>query len=46
MVIGASAGGAKALPVLMPRCSLGTPAAITIVQQMPSVLTGTFAGRA
>lgn len=45
VVIGASAGGPKALAEIMPRFPADTPAAIIIVQHMPSVFTRSFAAR-
>lgn len=45
VVIGASAGGPKALAEIMPRFPGDTPAAIIIVQHMPGVFTRSFAGR-
>ncbi len=45
IVIGASAGGPRALAEIMPRFPTDTPAAIVIVQHMPSVFTRSFAGR-
>ncbi len=45
VVIGASAGGPKALAEIMPRFPEDMPAAIIIVQHMPGVFTRSFAGR-
>ena len=45
VVIGASAGGPKALAEIMPRFPENTPAAIVIVQHMPGVFTRSFASR-
>ncbi|MEW6555490.1 MAG: chemotaxis response regulator protein-glutamate methylesterase [Actinomycetota bacterium] len=45
VVIGASAGGPKALAEIMPRFPADTPASIIIVQHMPGVFTRSFAGR-
>jgi two-component system chemotaxis response regulator CheB len=45
VVIGASAGGPKALAEIMPRFPEDTPAVIIIVQHMPGVFTRSFAGR-
>jgi two-component system chemotaxis response regulator CheB len=45
VVIGASAGGPKALAEIMPRFPGDTPAAIIVVQHMPGVFTRSFAGR-
>ncbi len=45
VVIGASAGGPKALAEIMPRFPGDTPAAVIIVQHMPGVFTRSFAGR-
>jgi two-component system chemotaxis response regulator CheB len=45
VVIGASAGGPKALAEIMPLFPADTPAAIIIVQHMPSVFTKSFAVR-
>lgn len=45
VVIGASAGGPKALAEIMPMFPRETPAAIVIVQHMPRVFTRSFAGR-
>ena len=45
VVIGASAGGPKALAEIMPRFPEDIPASIIIVQHMPGVFTRSFAGR-
>lgn len=45
VVIGASAGGPKALAEIMPLFPEDTPAAIIIVQHMPGVFTRSFASR-
>ena len=45
VVIGASAGGPKALAEIMPLFPSDTPAAIVIVQHMPGIFTRSFAGR-
>lgn len=45
VVIGASAGGPKALTEIMPRFPADAPAAFIIVQHMPGVFTRSFAGR-
>ena len=45
VVIGASAGGPKALAEIMPLFPVDMPAAIIIVQHMPGVFTRSFAGR-
>jgi two-component system chemotaxis response regulator CheB len=45
VIIGASAGGPKALAEIMPLFPADTPAAMIIVQHMPSVFTGSFAER-
>lgn len=45
VVIGASAGGPKALSEIMPMFPKETPAAIVIVQHMPQVFTRSFASR-
>jgi two-component system chemotaxis response regulator CheB len=45
VVIGASAGGPKALSEIMPMFPRETPAAIVIVQHMPGVFTRSFASR-
>lgn len=45
VVIGASAGGPKALSEIMPLFPPDTPAPIIIVQHMPSVFTKSFAER-
>ncbi len=45
VVIGASAGGPKALAEIMPLFPKDTPAAIIIVQHMPGVFTRSFASR-
>lgn len=45
VVIGASAGGPKALAEIIPRFPADTPAPIIIVQHMPDVFTGSFAER-
>lgn len=45
VIIGASAGGPKALAEIMPRFPADIPAAMIIVQHMPSVFTGSFAER-
>lgn len=45
VVIGASAGGPKALAEIMPRFPENTPASIVIVQHMPGVFTRSFAVR-
>lgn len=45
VIIGASAGGPKALADIMPRFPADTPAAFVIVQHMPGVFTRSFAGR-
>ncbi len=45
VVIGASAGGPKALAEMLPELPIDIPAAILIVQHMPPVFTRTFAER-
>lgn len=45
VVIGASAGGPKALAEIMPAFPADTPAAMIIVQHMPGVFTRSFAER-
>ncbi len=45
VVIGASAGGPKALAEILPRFPAETPASMIIVQHMPGVFTRSFAGR-
>lgn len=45
VVIGASAGGPKALAGIMPRFPEHTPASFLIVQHMPGVFTRSFAAR-
>jgi two-component system chemotaxis response regulator CheB len=45
VVIGASAGGPKALAEIMPRFPGDMPATIIIVQHMPGVFARSFAGR-
>jgi two-component system chemotaxis response regulator CheB len=45
VIIGASAGGPKALAEIMPLFPSDIPAAMIIVQHMPSVFTGSFAER-
>jgi two-component system chemotaxis response regulator CheB len=45
VVIGASAGGPKALSEIMPLFPVDTPAPIIVVQHMPSVFTRSFAER-
>lgn len=45
VIIGASAGGPKALAEIMPLFPADAPAAIIIVQHMPGVFTRSFAGR-
>ncbi|MDY6795624.1 MAG: chemotaxis response regulator protein-glutamate methylesterase [Actinomycetota bacterium] len=45
VIIGASAGGPKALAEIMPRFPADTPAAMIIVQHMPGIFTRSFAER-
>jgi two-component system chemotaxis response regulator CheB len=45
VIIGASAGGPKALAEIMPLFPANTPAAIIIVQHMPGIFTRSFASR-
>ncbi|OFW59353.1 MAG: hypothetical protein A2V52_05430 [Actinobacteria bacterium RBG_19FT_COMBO_54_7] len=45
VIIGASAGGPRALAEIMPQFPAKTPAPIIIVQHMPSVFTRSFAER-
>jgi two-component system chemotaxis response regulator CheB len=45
VIIGASAGGPKALAEIMPLFPADTPAAVIVVQHMPDVFTRSFANR-